>query len=65
VVPQSCLALEDSSPGVLAASRAGMTTILIPDNGRMPTPEAAHAAFRVLESLHEARELLSDWLPAE
>ena len=46
VVPQSCLALEDSSAGVLAASRAGMTTLLIPDNGRMPTLEASNAAFR-------------------
>ena len=65
VVPQSCLALEDSSPGVLAASRAGMTTLLIPDNGRMPTPEASNAAFRVLESLHDARQLLADWLRAD
>ena len=64
VVPQSCLALEDSSAGVLAASRAGMTTLLIPDNGRMPTLEASNAAFRVLESLHDARQLLSDWLGA-
>jgi len=64
VVPQSCLALEDSSAGVLAATRAGMTTLLIPDNGRMPTPEASNAAFRVLESLHDARQLLFEWLRA-
>jgi beta-phosphoglucomutase-like phosphatase (HAD superfamily) len=57
------VALEDSSPGALAASRAGMTTLLIPDNGRMPTPEAMTAAFRVMESLHDARRLLAEWSP--
>ncbi|PYR74973.1 MAG: hypothetical protein DMF87_21550 [Acidobacteria bacterium] len=61
VAPEGCVALEDSSPGALAASRAGMTTLIIPDNGRMPTPEAMTAAFRVMESLHDARRLLAEW----
>jgi HAD superfamily hydrolase (TIGR01509 family) len=59
VVPQQCVALEDSSPGALAAARAGMTTLIIPDGGRMPSDEATRAAFRVLPSLHHAREWLA------
>ena len=62
VSPRACVALEDSSPGALAASRAGMTTLLIPDGGRTPTAEASQAAFRVLPSLREARQLLEEWL---
>ena len=62
VDPQKCVAFEDSSPGVLAAARAGMTTFLIPDGGRIPTSQAVSAAFRVLPSLHEARPILGEWL---
>jgi HAD superfamily hydrolase (TIGR01509 family) len=60
--PESCVALEDSSPGALAASGAGMRTLLIPDAGRPPTREAAQVVFQVLPSLHEAARLLADWL---
>lgn len=60
--PQSCVALEDSSAGVLAASRAGMTTLLIPDGGRIPTAEARSAAYCVLESLHDAKRILQSLL---
>lgn len=62
VDPRQCVALEDSSAGVLAASRAGMTTFLVPDNGRKPTREAETVAFQVLPSLHAVRTVLSDWL---
>ena len=58
--PSVCIAVEDSSAGVLAATRAGIRTLLIPDGGRQPTPEAADAAFRILPSLFEARAILSD-----
>lgn len=57
VNPRHCLALEDSDAGILAASRAGMVSLLIPDL-REPAEEAVRAAFRVLSSLHEARELV-------
>jgi HAD superfamily hydrolase (TIGR01509 family) len=61
VDPAACVALEDSEAGVLAASRAGMRTLLIPD-GVAPTETAVRAAFRVFESLHEARGLIADLL---
>lgn len=57
VDPRHCVALEDSDAGILAASRAGMVPLLVPDL-KKPTEEAIEAAFRVLGSLHEARELL-------
>ena len=59
VDPRHCVALEDSEAGIMAASRAGMVSLLIPDL-KQPSAEAAEAAFRVLHSLHEARELLAD-----
>ena len=59
VDPRHCVALEDSDAGIMAASRAGMVSLLIPDL-KQPTAEAAEAAFRVLRSLHEARELVAD-----
>ena len=59
VEPRHCVALDDSDAGIMAASRAGMVSLLIPDL-KQPTAEAAEAAFRVLHSLHEARELLAD-----
>jgi HAD superfamily hydrolase (TIGR01509 family) len=57
VDPRHCVALEDSEAGILAASRAGMVPLLIPDL-KEPSEEAIEAAFRVLGSLHEVRELL-------
>jgi len=58
VNPVHCVALEDSDAGILAASRAGMVSLMIPDL-KQPSEEAVSAAFRVLGSLHEARELLN------
>jgi HAD superfamily hydrolase (TIGR01509 family) len=58
VAPSQCVALEDSDAGILAASRAGMVPLLIPDL-RSPSAAAAAAAFRVLRSLHEARDLMA------
>jgi HAD superfamily hydrolase (TIGR01509 family) len=55
--PTVCAALEDSDAGILAASRAGMIPLLIPDVGH-PSAEAAAAAMAVLASLHDARALL-------
>jgi HAD superfamily hydrolase (TIGR01509 family) len=58
VNPACCIALEDSDAGILAASRAGMVPLLVPDLKR-PSEDATRAAFRVLGSLHEARELVA------
>ncbi len=57
VEPSRCVALEDSEAGILAASRAGMVSLLIPEG--QPSAQAAEAAFRVLESLNEARLLVA------
>ena len=57
-VPSRCIALEDSDRGLLAAQRAGMIPLLIPDL-EPPSPEARAAAYRVLPSLHEAREVIA------
>lgn len=60
VSPQACVALEDSEAGILAASRAGMVALLVPDS--QPTPTAANAAFRVLPTLVDARETIRELL---
>jgi beta-phosphoglucomutase-like phosphatase (HAD superfamily) len=59
VDPAQCVALEDSEAGILAASRAGMVPVLIPDM-TPPSAIAVHAAFRVLESLTEVPPLIRD-----
>ena len=63
VEPERCVALEDSTNGVLAASRARMRVLMVPDAGGAPSPEALAAAWTVLPSLHEAARLISEWLP--
>jgi beta-phosphoglucomutase-like phosphatase (HAD superfamily) len=40
VVPERCLALEDSPTGVRAAKQAGITCIGVPSDARHPLPEA-------------------------
>jgi len=61
VDPAACVALEDSEAGILAASRAGMRALLIPD-GTPPSDAAVRAAFRVVASLHDARDLVAGLL---
>ncbi|MEZ4728263.1 MAG: HAD family phosphatase [Caldilineaceae bacterium] len=62
VPPQSCLAFEDSEAGVLAATTAGMVTIMVPEI-RDPAPQVIQRAYRVLPSLHEAKQLIIEqWL---
>jgi HAD superfamily hydrolase (TIGR01509 family) len=56
--PAECVALEDSGPGIQAASSAGMVTILIPDGGRMPSPDTRERAAFVVESLSAARRVI-------
>jgi beta-phosphoglucomutase-like phosphatase (HAD superfamily) len=61
VDPRECLAFEDSNCGVLAASRAGMRVVMVPDVC-CPSDEALKAAYRVLPSLTEAADLVAPWL---
>src|SRR5262245_53439336 len=56
--PQHCVALEDSNAGIIAASSAGMIALMIPDLVA-PSADARQAAFRVLPSLVEARDVIA------
>jgi HAD superfamily hydrolase (TIGR01509 family) len=57
VPPSECVAFEDSEAGILAVERAGMTGILVP---HWPaTPAAVQAAFAVVNTLGEARDVLA------
>ncbi len=58
VEPQCCIALEDSEAGIVAAAGAGMVALLIPDLTR-PSAVALQAAYRVCDSLREARNLVA------
>jgi HAD superfamily hydrolase (TIGR01509 family) len=55
--PQSCLAVEDSNPGVTAAHAAGAITVMVPDIVP-PTDEARAKCAAVLPDLHAVLELL-------
>jgi HAD superfamily hydrolase (TIGR01509 family) len=60
VGPSEAVAIEDSSPGLLAAHRAGMTVVAIPGGPDVDTTSADHAVSAIteirvdpsLESLH-------------
>ncbi len=55
--PERCLAVEDSPNGVLAATAAGIPTILVPDIAPVP-PEVRARAAAVLPDLDAVREAL-------
>jgi beta-phosphoglucomutase-like phosphatase (HAD superfamily) len=59
--PRHCLALEDSDAGITSACAAGMVAVCVPDFHR-PSAATVSAAFRVLESLVDAREILESVL---
>lgn len=54
----NCVALEDSDAGVLSASAAGMFTVMVPDL-KPPSPEARDAAFCVVTSLVDAKNVIA------
>ena len=51
VNPARCVVVEDSLNGVLAARRAGMVAVLVPNGSVPPAPGAREAANLVLESI--------------
>lgn len=62
IAPDRCMAFEDSEAGVMAATSAGMVTIMVPEIE--PVAEVVRRAYRVYDSLHEAKELIQkQWLP--
>lgn len=60
-LPQDCVVLEDSEAGILAAHRAGMLPLMVPDL-KQPDPEVRELAYRVLPSLSEATSLIQTFL---
>ena len=56
VLPENCMALEDSEMGVRAANAAGMAVIQVPD--LVPASELTRSLAQVVTSLHEVRPLL-------
>lgn len=57
VAPEQAYVLEDSEMGLLAAYRAGIDCIMVPDMAS-PAPEYRVKAHRVVDSLWEALELI-------
>jgi beta-phosphoglucomutase-like phosphatase (HAD superfamily) len=53
-VPDTCLAIEDSRSGVMAAHGAGMQTVMVPD--LVPPSEDIRALCTIMASLHVVRE---------
>jgi HAD superfamily hydrolase (TIGR01509 family) len=62
VAPSDCVVLEDSSAGIRAAHRAGMTPILVPDL-QSPEDDVRALAYRICATLHEAETVLVELLP--
>lgn len=54
---KDCLVLEDSNAGVMAAHRAEIPVICIPDL-QVPSPETVKIAHRVIASMHEVPALI-------
>lgn len=59
--PAECLVLEDSAPGIIAAHRAGMQPIWIPDL-QTPSDEVRPLAYCVCDSLQDAIDVLATCL---
>jgi beta-phosphoglucomutase-like phosphatase (HAD superfamily) len=54
---RDCLALEDSYNGIRSASAAGMMAVMVPDM-LQPTDEVRSLCARVVDSLHDVRNLI-------
>ncbi|MCG5077623.1 HAD family hydrolase [Paraburkholderia tagetis] len=62
--PGDCLAFEDSENGVLAAHRAGMRVVTVPDL-KQPSVEVIGVSLTILESLDLATGHVSGWFGIE
>ena len=49
-IPENCMAVEDSPNGVMAAARAGLRTIMVPDL-TLPDPELETLLYGTAERL--------------
>lgn len=56
-VSAQCVVLEDSDAGILAAHRAGMFSLMVPDM-KPPSEESLQTAGGVFKNLHEAKAFL-------
>ncbi|MGH3141688.1 MAG: HAD family hydrolase, partial [Gaiellales bacterium] len=61
VVPERCIAIEDSHSGIASAKAAGMHVVAIPNRHYPPDDDALADADVVLESIVE---LTPDMIPA-
>jgi beta-phosphoglucomutase-like phosphatase (HAD superfamily) len=59
VKPEEAIALEDSEYGIIAASKAGMKVILIPDV-KMPSLETQKLVYRKFDNLLEVISLFEE-----
>ena len=59
VSPENCIVFEDSSYGIIAAHRAGMQVVLIPDLAQIDDASKVHAHF-ILQSAEEIPALLEN-----
>lgn len=60
VAPRGCVAVEDSSNGIRAASAAGMTVVAIPNPTYPPKPDAMELAGRIADGVDTAhREIVA------
>jgi beta-phosphoglucomutase-like phosphatase (HAD superfamily) len=56
--PGTCMVLEDSPGGILAAARAGMIPVMVPDLVQ-PSPETRSLCHKIFSSLSEVRNFLA------
>jgi len=58
-LPERCIVLEDSNLGILAAHRANMLPIMIPDIME-PEEEVKKITYKQFSSLHDVKKFLED-----
>lgn len=58
-LPERCMVLEDSEAGILAAYRAGMLPIMIPDM-KEPEEEVMKLIYKQLDNLNEVKTVIEE-----
>ncbi len=59
IPPENCMVVEDAASGTIAARRAGMLPVVVPDVADVPEAVLRYA-YRVLPSLHEVKNMLEE-----